>query len=461
MSKSKYIYYLPLLLLFMAIWTTGCKKLIDIPVPNNQLVSSAIFLDSIPAQSAMNGLYSQFYSGSGGGSGYYSYNITLEPARLADEMYAVSTTFDDFTNNSLLSTTADVNYLWNDSYAVIYSANSIIEGLQNSTTLSASLKQQLTGEAKFIRALTYFYLVNLYGDVPLVTTTNVTVNATMPRTASSNVYAQIIADLTDARNTLANDYSWSQGNRTRANSWAASALLARVYLYQGKWPEAEAEATKVINHTSLFNIAPLENVFLKNSSESILSFYTNSNGFPYLTQNTYLTGTSLPNYALRDELLNAFELGDARSAEWIGNATYNDVTYKYPAKYKSHTNDNTEYQVCLRLSEQYLIRAEARMQQNNITGAQDDLYVIRHRAGLDHTTANDVPSLKLAIEHERQVEMFYEWGERWLDLKRTGRADVVLRAEKPAGWQVTDVWYPIPLPATSTNSNLVQNAGYN
>lgn len=453
-----------LLVLFLlpAIWVAGCKKLITASVPNNQLVSSSIFLDSITAQSAVNGLYSQFYNGAIGGAGYYSYYITLDPARVADETYAVSSSIDDFTNNSLLSSNTNVNALWNDSYKNIYTANSIIEGAESSSTLSATLVQQITGEAKFIRALCYFYLVNYFGDVPLILSTSVTVNGSLARTAASSVYAQIVTDLTDARNTLAADFSWSQGNRTRANTWAASALLARVYLYQSSWANAETEATRVIGQSGLFGlVADPNNVFLKNSTESILSFYTNYNGFPYISGQTYLTGTVLPNYAMRNELLQAFEAGDTRSAKWINSVTYNGIVYKYPYKYKTITlNANTEYQVCLRIGEQYLIRAEARMQQGNISGAQSDLNAIRNRAGLANTTAGDVPSLTVAIAHERQVEMFYEWGERWLNLKRTGMANTVLGAEKP-GWKSTDVLYPIPQAAISTNSNLVQNPGYN
>ena len=448
-------------LFLLAIGLASCKKLISVPIPDNELISSSVFLDSIPTQSAVNGMYSQFYNGPMGGSGYYSYYITLDPARLADETYAVSSTVDDFTNNSLLPGNGNVDELWNSSYASIYTANSIIQNAQGSTGISATLKTQITGEAKFIRALCYFYLVNYFGDVPLVLTTDVTGNGSLPRTAASAVYAQMVTDLTDAQNTLAADYSWSQGNRTRANTWAASALLARVYLYQGNWVGAEAAATRVINESSLFSLVPdPNNVFLKNSAESILSFYTNFDGFPYITEFTYLTGTVLPNYAMTSELLQAFEPGDSRSAKWIDSVTYGGTVYKFPYKYKNITTGaNTEYQVCLRLGEQYLIRAEARMQQGNFSGAQSDLDMIRTRAGLAGTTAANTTTLTTAIAHERQVEMFYEWGDRWLNLKRTNTANTVLGAEKP-GWVGTDTLYPIPQIAISTNPNLTQNAGY-
>jgi hypothetical protein len=441
---------------------SSCKKLITVPLPNNMLVSGTVFLDSATTQSAVNGLYSKFYNGFMGGISYYSYNITLHPARLADELYSVSGTTDYFYNNSLISTNPDVEALWNDSYSFIYMSNSIIEGAQNSTGISARLKQQVTGEAKFMRAVCYFYLVNYFGDVPLVTSTDVSASNKLSRTPVSEVYDQVVADLSDAQNTLAADYSWSQGNRTRANKWAATALLARTYLYLGKWPEAEAEATKVIGQTGLFDLVKddLSNTFLQGSKETIMAFYTNYNGFPYQTTYTKLTENTLPNFALNATLLQAFEPGDLRPSKWISSVNYNGTAYSYPSKYKSSGN-NEEYQVFFRLSELLLIRSEARAYQNNFSGAKLDIDAIRGKSGLGGTTATDLASFKLALEHERQTELFLEWGDRWLNLKRSSRADAVLKPIKLNSWQSTDVLYPIPLPAISTNPKLKQNLGYN
>jgi hypothetical protein len=115
----------------------------------------------------------------------------------------------------------------------------------------------------------------------------------------------------------------------------------------------------------------------------------------------------------------------------------------------------------LRLAEQYLIRAEARAQQNNLAGAKDDVDAVRLRAGLPVLPDNlNRDEMLLAIEQERRIELFSEWGHRWFDLKRTGRALAVLSPLK-AGITATDLLYPIPLDALKTNPNLVQNPGYN
>ena len=123
----------------------------------------------------------------------------------------------------------------------------------------------------------------------------------------------------------------------------------------------------------------------------------------------------------------------------------------------------------LRFAEQYLIRAEARAQLNNLGGAQADINMIRTRAGLSGTTAMDQASLLAAIEMERGRELFCEWGHRWFDLKRLpslitpdtkSRADDVLGALKST-WKSTAVIYPIPYDARNNNPQLTQNAGYN
>jgi len=115
----------------------------------------------------------------------------------------------------------------------------------------------------------------------------------------------------------------------------------------------------------------------------------------------------------------------------------------------------------LRLGEQYLIRAEARAQQNNISGSQTDLNVIRRRAGLTNTTASDQPSLLAAILDERRHERFCEWGHRWLDLKRTNKVTSTFSSiPYKSAYQPYQQLYPIPIYELATNPNLTQNPGY-
>ncbi|HEY4197911.1 MAG TPA: RagB/SusD family nutrient uptake outer membrane protein, partial [Mucilaginibacter sp.] len=136
---------------------------------------------------------------------------------------------------------------------------------------------------------------------------------------------------------------------------------------------------------------------------------------------------------------------------------------KYKVTTYASSQDVTEYVMVLRLGEQYLIRSEARAQQGNFTGAQADLDTIRQRAGLASTTASDKAGLLAAILHERQVELFTEWGHRWLDLKRTATInatmDTVCR-QKGGTWDSHWQLYPVSAYEIKTDPNLSQTPGY-
>jgi hypothetical protein len=163
---------------------------------------------------------------------------------------------------------------------------------------------------------------------------------------------------------------------------------------------------------------------------------------------------------LYNVLAQTFEAGDLRKANWTKSISYLGTTYLYPYKYKIRTGTTgNEYPIMLRLSEQYLIRSEARVQQNNILGAQADLNIVRARAGLAPTIAATQASILAALEHERWVELFTEWGDRWFNLKRTGHATAVLSPIKPA-YQPFQQLYPLTTNDLVANKNLVQNPGY-
>lgn len=357
----------------------------------------------------------------------------------------------------------NITVLWDEAYTYIYYANSVLEGLANSDQIRENTAKQLTGEAKFIRAFFHFYLVNLFGDIPYISTTDYLANNVVKRDAVALVYEKIIQDLTDAQALLAEDYSYSGEERVQPNQFAATALLARTYLYTKDWAKAETEASKVIQNTGTYELEVLNNVFLKNNSEAIWQLMTVDGHGRTEEASTYIP-VPTPRYAvLTDHFVKSFENGDSRRSNWIDSMIYNEVVYYFPFKYKVSKWDDpiTEYTTILRLAEQYLIRAEARAQQGNITGAQADLNMIRNRAGLENTTATDQASLLLAIEHERRIELFTEWGHRWFDLIRTGKAGAVLSGFGTKDWQETDMLYPIPQSEIENNLNITQNPGYN
>jgi hypothetical protein len=368
----------------------------------------------------------------------------------------------------LASTNSHTADLWSSAYQVIAQANACIAGLATSKAISAGLIKQYTSEAEFMRAFSYFYLVNLYGDVPLVLNTNYQKESTIARTPASQVYLQIISDLQNAVNDLPTSYA--SGQHVRATKWAATALLARVNLYLKNWAIAQTLATSVINNSGTSLEPDLNNVFLIGSSEAIWqvqppTYYKNAIDFDVMFNYSY-------GYYITNSLFNAFEPGDQRKSAWL-DSTVNSgqPTVYYPYKYKAdaYSGNSTEYTVMLRLAEQYLIRAEALANQNNIPAAIADLNTIRNRAGLPNlSTSLTAVQFAAAIEHERRIELFAEWGHRWLDLKRlpsvtvpgNSRADDVLGVLKAPNWQPSDQLYPIPYQDTKLNPNLTQNPGY-
>lgn len=477
---------------------SSCKKLVDVPAPTNSIAQNNVYENDATAISVLTALYSSMnvkaitnpIQGSG--------SIALYTGMSSDEF----TLYNGITDQAYLAYFANALQVtippgsgfshWAPLYNYVFISNAAVEGLNASTGLTPIVKQQLLGEAKFMRSFLYFYLVNLFGDVPLALTTDPKVNTLLARTPKAQVYQQMIADLKDARNLLSANYLDPTllsitTERVRPTKWAADALLARVYLYTGDWVNAETLAIEVINNTSLYSLPALNSVFLKNSREAIWQLQPTDINFNTVEARTLVipatgpsTGTLVDNPAyLSNSLLKSFESGDQRAVDgnWVDTISFqvNSTTYDtvlFPYKYKINTSpgvttasDMAEYFMMLRLGEQYLIRAEARAQQNNIGGAQSDLNAIRTRAGLSNITAGDKASLLAAILHERQVELFSEWGHRWFDLKRTGNLDAVMSVITPqkangAPWQSYQQLYPLPLSDLQQAPNLVQNPGY-
>lgn len=441
----------------------SCKKLIEVKPSGSSLLTSSVFTDSITVQSALSGMYVTFAPQ----SGPYRWSLSTTMGFSADELQFVGNTYDTFINNSILSNDGNISNIWSTSYSVIYNANSIVEGIAASKNISTRFQNQAVAEARFLRAFCYFYMVNLFGDVPLVLTTDVNANSTMARTPAAQIYPQIIADLKFAQSNLPADYSISGGSRTRANKWIATALLARVYLYNGNWSDAEAQASAVIG-SPLFGLpSDLTKVFTPTSTEAIWQLYNDTQGYTYYASQVLPSATTkTPSYVLNQSLVNAFEAGDARKTNWTNTVLYNGTTYTYPYKYKSIvTGANAEYYTILRLAEQYLIRAEARAQQNNLSGAQADVNAIRGRARSVPGVLPDVPvttqaAMLTAIAQENRIEFNCEIGHRWLDLKRTGQVNTVIGALKPTVWKPTAALYPIPSGQILLNISLKQNPGY-
>ncbi|RXG12905.1 RagB/SusD domain-containing protein [Leeuwenhoekiella aestuarii] len=457
--------HLHLLCIAVFFLTCACEPFVEVDVPNDRITSVTVFSDDATAREAMDGVYIQLFNTAFAAGGNQSVSFlgglsgeTYTVTNAAPEMEAVAGHQLEATNSLNLA-------LWSGAYNTIYMCNAILEGVADNSNLSRDTRAALEGESRFIRAFTYFYLNNLYGDVPLITQTDYTGNALKTRSPQTEVYDLILEDLNRAAELL--DTGYPDNERTRANRFTALGLLARVHLYLENWEQAESYSSEVLAATDLYELPDdLNTVFLANSPEALWQVSQEGWGgtFTHTRDGNLLiriTPTGSP-VSLSETFMQDWESGDLRQENWIGSFSSAAETYYYPYKYKIRYDASagalTEYSMIMRLAEQYLIRAEARTRQGKPEAAVADLNAIRERAGLEalvYTPALTQEQLLEELMQQRDRELFSEWGHRWLDLKRTGQALEVLD-----GIQETDLLYPIPEDELLKNPNLTQNAGY-
>lgn len=444
-----------ILLLFVFVFTfLSCKKLVTVDAPKTQLSADKIFANAETANAAMGAIYAQFNSTIG-------LNISLFGGLYADELQTSSAsqpTIEFAESTVSVSNGSNLN-IWRGLYGVIYQCNHFLEGLNEPTSIDEKVKNGFKGELLFIRAVCYYYLIQLYGDVPLLTSTDVRYSSIAARAKAADIQKRLIVDLLEAKHLLAKNYN--DAERVRVNYWGACAMLSRMYLMTKEFGLSEAASSEVIE-SGIFSLAATTGaVFVKGSNETILQFWT-QNGFTQIGVSSIPSGSSVPVYLLHPKLLERFETGDLRKSNWSKTAVINAQSYVYPFKYKNRvttTGAGAEYFVFLRLAEMYLNRSVARAEQGNLNGALSDLNMIRSRAGLTALTLTDQTAIVSAIEKERSLELFCEWGERFIDLKRRQKLNEVLGILKP-GWKVTAQFLPLPQYEMLNNPNLIQNEGY-
>lgn len=443
----------------MALVPSGCEKNLEIGLPNSQLTGISVFQDATTARAALNQVYADIrdnppFIGTSGGL-----NVLL--GLYADELKYYGEgglSVEAFYIHNVQANNSEINGCWSGSYSAIYGCNAILSGLANSP-LTEEIQAPLKGEALFLRAFLHFYLTNLYGNIPYITTTDYLVNAKVKRKSEEEVYAAMIADLERAKQLLPD--TDESGQNIYATKGAVNTLLSRIYLYRHEWQKSAEAATSVLE-SAIYAWPDINQVFVS-SGTGIIWQLPPVNGSVTKEARTFIFETGPPPFvALQPALVNSFETNDERKAHWIGTVSDGTQTWYYPYKYKTQTvGDGPEqFSVVMRLAEVFLIRAEARVHLGDIGGAQSDLNQIRQRAGLGNTQADTENELIAAILQERRHELFTEQGHRWFDLKRTDLAASILQPIKP-NWKDTDRLFPLPQRELTLNPNLEpQNPGY-
>ena len=433
----------------------SCKEILE-PAPNDIRVDDLTLNRAADAPLVRVGLYSAFRS--------MTSSVVIAGDFTADNIQhnGTFTSYQEFGTKQITSTNSDVQTFWGAMYRTIYVANFILEKLPKITTgLTSDSRKQLTAEARFLRGLANFYGVYTYGDIPLVTTTDQTTNRTINRSPKATVLAAVLADYEAALADLPDDSSTGVAYLSKH---VVRAALARFYLYQKNWAQAETYAEQVIGSGKFTLVPDYNTIIIQNyPAESIFEVGYTLNDDP-ATLNTLFVGRRevIPSDQAVAALISA-ESG-ARSATIsldvkLQQGNDNGWTVR---KYGTALENNANI-VVFRLAEMYLIRAEARAQQSKLTGATGavaDLNVLRTRAKAPAITLTGQADILLAVERERRIELAYE-GHRWYDLVRTGRAQAVMSAFSP-NWNSRYELWPIPQSEILRNPGLqgAQNPGY-
>jgi hypothetical protein len=436
----------------VTIYVSACQKYVEIPPPDNKLTADEVYSNKGAISAAMTGLYQYSFGLETEYSNQYTLGSTdLFLALATDDAINNEPNFLEFYANTYPTMDTYLQSMWSAPYLVIGKVNSFIEGITSSTVISDAAKTDYIAQARLIRAYYYFILTNLYGDVPLILTSDIQTSSLLPRTSRVEVDSAIMTDMLFARDHLTPDegsdnYSFNQNT--------ANALLARMYGYKKNWADEEAAATDVINSGRYTLAADPSSVFNTASSEAV--YQVPSKGTWY--QGLVLSGFLAPGAILTmtPDLINSFESGDLRLSAWT---VLNGTNYKYH-KY-SYPSANPQELVLVRLADVILLRAEARAQQNELNGAIDDLNLIRERAGvpdLPYTLTQD--QVIKAMMNERRKEFFGEDITRWFDLSRWGIMQSTMQAAKPTTWTTKAALFPVMNLELSLNPNLKQTPGY-
>jgi hypothetical protein len=475
MLQVKIVAFCMLLLISLS----SCRKYLEVPLPISSIAGSTVFDNDYTAAGALNSIFASLYN-----QGVFdgASSVGFYTGLYGDEFRNYSTSTDNVAvfANGVSSSLGRVTDTWTNMYKQLYSVNQAIGGLTSKSGLN--YRDQWLGEAYFLRGLIYFYLTNLYKEVPLVLGTDYLHNNGLARSRQADVYKQIVADLQQAQSLLATQYKDGGGlivtGRGRPNRAAATALMARTYLYMQNWQDAAGQADNVIVDAATYQLVNPAQTFLVNSKEIIWGLVPISSSlFMVKDVRAYILPTGFKplsagiTVTLSDSLVNAFEGGDLRYTNWVGIdavPAIGDIpaaVYYFAYKYKANSGYATaqESVVILRLAEQYLIRAEARAQQNNLSGALADLNTVRTRAGLPAFTVATQAAVLNAIQKERRIELFAEVGHRFFDLRRTGTLDALMTNLTPlkgGTWAGFKAWWPIPQSDIENDRNLQQTPGY-
>jgi len=480
-----------LFVMLLALPFYSCEKFLDLQPNGNGIyvdnsTDSVLYGSANEADAALAGIYGDFRNE------YWELDYFVNGDAQSDDNYAgadnpANFQIDDY---RLDATNSNVSRDWAYLYSTIGKTNAVINNVEKVTDpeLSDQRKQEIKGEALFIRAFMYFQAVQLWGDVPLqlkeVTTISVELLPEIyaqlfpARATQAEVYAQIVSDLETAlpavRTTALNKGFITKG--------VVNAVLAKVNatVEPHNWDNVLSYCNAVISgpYSLLPDYDMLWNNQNENSSEAIFEVNYEGTSSDGNWGASMFSGTDWKKFNIpSNDIVKAFDdendmirknasiLFADVTGKW-SDANWPQTHYPFINKYRIISSPSPQNYIFIRLADIILLKAEAMNELGDVAGAAELVNQIRSRVSLANTTATTQDAMRLAIEKERRLELAFE-GHRWFDLKRTGRAiDVINNAIGPDGtsygYNLTQnglVW-PIPQSELDKNTSLTQNPGY-
>lgn len=461
----------------------SCEDILD-KDPLGRLDAGSFFQNAEDAVSAINAAYEPLLFNNNNSNFYWAMGVVTSDDAVAggdgSRPGIVEMDFLTYTPR-----TQELNDFWRLNYSGITQCNTVLEQVPG-IEMDAALKDRIIGEALFLRSFYYFWLTQVFGDVPLLLKITPPDELKIPKTPKTTIYTQIVADCERAASLLPVQYAGADVGR--ATKGAAFALAAKTNLYQKDWNKT-LEYVQKVKSLNVYALVPdYGDNFRKetqNNSESVWEIqhanlelgvgnflnqwwcsrkYGEGYGFAEVTQN----------------FLDEFEPGDPRR-RWnvaINNDKYFELIYKPsfsstrygPVKYLQSDSvvtqkaDGDINYGAIRYAEVLLWEAEALTELGRVTEAQVPLETVRARARamaanpatvLPQVTTTSQQEMLDAIRHERRVELGFEM-HRFFDLVRWGIADKRIEGFKVGKHEV----FPLPQTEIDLNPSLVQNLGY-
>lgn len=473
-----------IIFIFISTALSACNKDALSPMPSTSITEADAFANPQRINQQVLGIYSavkttDFYAGR------YQVNLELRGEEFLNATLNVTAGLSTW-NFTITPSSAEVQFTWRDAYAAINRSNVVFEGIQEATVISDDLKKQYQGEARFLRALCHFALINLYSSpywdrngskecIPLRLIAEKGGNNKIKRSTVAQVYEQVIADLDFAEANLPLTYTNAYDNTTRAHRNTAIALKTRVYLAMAQYDKVILEANKIISATAPFKaptgvanqLSPIISAVFAapyTTTESVFSFAFTTLDAPTTAGLFY---NPSPNGSGHYPLNGAGIIANTGWKRTDARRAFNQLsgTSMWLRKWPKNPSTESDYGIVIRYAETMLNLSEALVRQNAVvdTRAVALLNAIRQRS--DPTTEFNVASfatpqdLLNQIETERRIELLGE-GFRSFDRLRLG-LPLLAKGTAPL-INSTDIQYiwPIPLSELLINSDCTQNPGY-